>query len=99
VPFTSCEHILLLLQLQETLLVVAGDDAASGDAFEVLQALGAAEPVSGALVMVNNMMLIKTGGVEVCVCERERALCLLLPLLLLLVPGNGNCTLSAAERE
>jgi hypothetical protein len=84
---------------------VAGDDAASGDAFEVLQALGAAEPVGGALVMVNNMMLIKTGGVEVCVCvcvcerERERALCLLLPLLLLLVPGNGNCTLSAAERE
>jgi len=40
----SCEHILLALQLQETLLVVTGDDAASGNAFQVLQALSAAEP-------------------------------------------------------
>lgn len=41
---SSSENILLPLQLRKSLLVVARDDAASGDALQVLEALGAAEP-------------------------------------------------------
>ena len=43
----SSENILLALQLRKSLLVVARDDAASGDALQVLEALGAAEPALG----------------------------------------------------